>query len=145
MTIETGIIFFIILWCLVIAILSLVSGWYQLSKKYPCPADLQIIHDCGLTSLTLGIPYFPVSFSNCVFVRIANEGIIISILFLFRLLCPPILIPWNEVESVQRIRYMFMNSTLLNIKNNKRRFRFFWSAGDTLFEMCKQKGVKINA
>lgn len=150
MTSETAspvgfLLLFLIFWCGVNAILSLLSGWYQLSKKFLCPTDFQTTHSCGLTSMTLGIPFFPVNYSHCIFVRIGEAGIRISILFLFRILSPPILIPWREIESVRRVRYMLFNSTVINLKNDNQRFRFFWRTGETIFEICKQKGIQIEA
>jgi len=138
-------IFFIGVWCGINVILSLVSGWFQLSKKFSCPTDFQTKYSCGLTTMALGIPYFSVNYSHCIFVHIGDAGIRVSILFIFRILSPPILIPWSEMESVRRVRYMLFNTTVIKLRNENRRFRFFWGTGETIFEMCKQKGIQTEA
>jgi hypothetical protein len=140
---------FLSVWIVVNIVLSLMSGWFQLSRKFPCPKDFQAKYSFRLTTMTLGIPYLPVGYRNCIYIRIGEAGIKISILFLFRILNPPILIPWREIESVKRVKpklvNMLVHSTIVNIRNDTKRFRFYFSAGNTIFEICKQKGIRIEA
>jgi hypothetical protein len=136
-------LFFGAMWCSVNILLSLISGWYQISKKFPSPEDFQTTQSYRLTSMTLGVPFFPVSYNHCIFVLIGDAGIRISILFLFRILSSPILIPWSEIKSVNRSRYMLVNSTVINLKNDNRRFRFYWKTGEAIFEACKARQVPV--
>jgi len=134
---------FLGLWCGIVAFLALISGWLQLSRKFPCPADFQAKQSFSLASLSLGIPYFPVAHRNCAYISIGEMGIKISIMFIFRILHPPILVPWREIESVKWVRRTWINSVIVNIRNEKRRFRFYWEPARVIFEMCKQKGIRI--
>lgn len=118
---ETGfpwfITLFLIMWFGINASLSLISGWFQLSRKFPCSKKFQAKESFRLTSLSLGPRLVPVSYGNTVFVSINEYGIRISVLFLFRLLTSPILIPWDNINSAKRERYILVNSTLLNISS----------------------------
>jgi hypothetical protein len=131
------------LWCGIYVTVSLLSGWHTLSKKFPCPREFQTNKSFRLTSVSLGPRFLPVTYGNSVFVSIGEVGIRISILLLFRILHPPILIPWDEVESVKRERYMLVNSTLISIKNDNRRVRFYWRAGKAIFEESKGRNIQV--
>lgn len=136
---------FVSMWLGVNALLSFMSGWYKFAKRFRCPESFRAEKNCGLTSISLGFKYFPVNYGNCVFVKIGNTGIRLSVLFIFRFMSPPFVIPWEEIENVRRSRYFLFGSTVLNVKRDSRRFRFYWGTGEALFETCKQRGIKIEA
>lgn len=91
--------------CLVVAIVSVIGGWYRLSKLYPAEettyrmADETTSKKYRWASLVMGPPYFPTNYGNCLNVVVSDQGVRIAVGLLFRTLHPPIFIPWSAVES----------------------------------------------
>ncbi len=133
--------FFLGMWIGISGLLSAVSGWYQLSKRFPCPKNFQAEKSFRMTSMSLGYPFLPVNYGHCVFVRIGEAGIRLSVLFLFRLFDPPMLIPWRDIERVRQSWYLFFKSTVITIRNDRRRFRFYFGTGEEIYVRCKRQGI----
>ena len=93
-------IFFAVLWVLICGLLSLLSGWFGLSRLL-AGRLAEVTNSSSFQSGALGRPYFPVSYGNCLFVRVGPAGIGLSILWAFRVFAPPFVIPWELVESVE--------------------------------------------
>jgi hypothetical protein len=105
-------IFFVCMWCFITCSISLISGWFFLSRLYPdCPFEVhrQFRSVSGNMGLCVG------SYNNCIKVRINEYGIRLSVFFLFRLLHPPIVIPWEKVTSCRSTRFWFNKAVRIEV------------------------------
>lgn len=82
----------------------------------------------------MGIPFFPVNYGNCLFVTVNEKGFRVAILFLFRFLTPPMFIPWAEVESAAKKRFLFMPYAAIRIRGNWPNLSFYGKAGRRMLE-----------
>jgi hypothetical protein len=61
---------------------------------------------------------FPVSYRSCLFFTVTDTGFLLSAFFLFRLLSPPLFIPWEQVESVTEQRIWFLQTAVISIRDS---------------------------
>ncbi|HEX8835029.1 MAG TPA: hypothetical protein VF719_12550, partial [Abditibacteriaceae bacterium] len=59
------------------------------------------------------------NYGRVLVVRVAPAGLYLACIFPFRLMHPPLLIPWNEVKAVRRKRIFFRRTTWLTIGSPK--------------------------
>jgi hypothetical protein len=122
---------FAIFWCSICAFLSLLGGWYRLGKVFP-----RITQNPGKTfwgaAAAIGFGLFPVNYSG-LFVRVGSEGIGLSVFFVFRVLHPPLLIPWQAIECRQET-YWFRRCTAVYIANPRSRILFVGKVGRYIYE-----------
>jgi len=118
---------------LVLSIMSLIDGWYKVSRKY---------RRQNVTSGKLfpfAYMYLGVwKYSGAVFVRVGEEGLDISIILPFRFLHPPLLIPWDAFDSCAKTRLYFSQCTQLTLKNPKYTFYFRGQLANEI-EKCYQQ------
>jgi hypothetical protein len=69
--------------------------------------------------------WFPVSYRSCVTFTVTPTGLALSIFFPFRLLSPPLFIPWRDVESVTEGRFPFVRCVTLRIRNHWSQIRVY--------------------
>ena len=96
-------IFFTVLWCAVLAILSLAGGWNRLSKKFPAP---ELLLSSGKEFRFQSARFRVVNYSLCVTVRIQEEGIVISVMKLFSFRHKPVFIPYSEMKDPSTGRFI---------------------------------------
>ena len=65
---------------------------------------------------------------------LSPSGFGLSVIFLFRLLHPPLLIPWSAVESTQRERSWLVNHVAVKIRDFDKRLFFRGDAGKKILE-----------
>jgi hypothetical protein len=90
---------FIIFWILACLLLSKVGGWYKMSQKNPIsPPDSKELAKFDFQSLKLG-NY--ADYNSCINVNIFDDGILINVLPIFKIMHPPLFIKFSEFENVQ--------------------------------------------
>jgi hypothetical protein len=108
-------LWFLCLWLVVSAGLALTSGWFSLSREFRCDESIDGEH-FRFASGSLGLWPFPATgYGNCLFLTVNDSGFGLSILFLFRLLSPPLFIPWSAVRSVEATRFLFLRYTVVRL------------------------------
>jgi len=96
------ILFFAGMWALVCGILSVWSGWRQLAIRYHCREQITGT-SFGLQSAAMSLRpdaffgLYRVSYGSGLRFIANEDGIRLSILFLFRVGHPPLFIPWSEI------------------------------------------------
>jgi len=105
------------MWLGICSILAILGGWRSLAMDF-CAAEPATGEVFRFVSGSMGLGVFPVSYGRCLFVTVAQTGVQISILFLFRVLSPPLFIPWTEVESVEEKRFLLFRSTLIRVRGH---------------------------
>jgi len=129
------------LWCGVCCLLSLIGGWHTLSKTY----RRQTVRDgklFGFASMALGSTespwrWFPVNYNGCLFIKVGDQGLDISILFPFRMLHPPLHIPWSAIESCSEQKLLFSKSVQVKLAAPRQQLNFGGPAGKAILERCR--------
>lgn len=110
---------FVCMWAGISVALSLLSGWWSLSRRFRASAPSVGRHlrfESG--SMGRGVGFGAVSFGSCLFVTVNDRGIRLAMFLLFRLMHPPLFIPWTDVESVSDQRLFFWRITAIHIRGH---------------------------
>jgi len=127
-------IFFVVLWVTMCGVLAFTSGWFGLSKRLA--GRLPVTSgSSSFQSGAMGNRYFPVSYGNCLFVKVGPAGIGISILWLFRVFAPPIVIPWQLVQSVEPRPWWRFGGVTITLRGHWARLTLRGRAGRLVREM----------
>jgi hypothetical protein len=104
-------IFFVTLWCTICFVLSRVSGWALLARRFR--ADSRFLgRSWGWQSARMR---WLCNYNHCLTFGSEVSGLYMSIMFLFRLGSPPLLIPWTEVTVWRRRRILLFRFVELRL------------------------------
>jgi hypothetical protein len=96
LTVVGGLVFFLLVWCLVLLLIAWLGGWRRLSKRFGQGrlfyGDI-IRFACGQVGLS--------NYSGVLKVGASDTGLYLVPIGLFRPFHPPLLIPWTEMEAVE--------------------------------------------
>jgi hypothetical protein len=122
---------FVVAWFVIVALMSIASGWHRLSRIYPARSWLPT-ETFRSATMALGSRYFPVSYKNCLTVQIGAEGIGFSVWLPFRILHPPLFIPWSSIAECKEEKSWFITARVLYITDSKTRFIFRGKIADAI-------------
>jgi hypothetical protein len=105
------------MWLAICLLLSHLGGWSSLVPNFRSNQPV-LGTRTRFVSGSMGHRLLPVSYGNCLFVTVNEEGIGLSILFLFRVFSPPLFIPWSEVESVEQKKAFFASSVAMRVRGH---------------------------
>jgi hypothetical protein len=131
---------FVLMWFGISGLLSLLSGWRGLASRFPGSEAAQG-DNYRFASGSMGIPYFPVNYSNCLFVTVNEKGFRVAVFFLFRFLSPPLFVPWSQVESVVEKRFLFLRYAAVRIRENWPILSFYGKAGKSILRAYASRPV----
>jgi hypothetical protein len=94
--------YFVGLWCFVLRILSLTSGWTKLAKQFHSPNKFEGEY-YRFQSARMGL----VSFNNALGIGVNEQGLYLAPMIIFRLFHRPLLIPWHEIHVESFKRFFF--------------------------------------
>ena len=96
---------FPVLWCTVSLLLAYIGGWAKLANQYlDVPErEKRLERTYGMQSGYIGTTRY----KGCLNFRIYEEGLGLSVLFLFRIGHPPLFIPWDQFHSISEKRVFF--------------------------------------
>lgn len=107
-------IFFVTLWCLVCFMISLMGGWFSLSRRFRMQAEpYGEIRSAGPLFYRVKMR-FRVNYGNVIRLKAAEDALYLSILFLFRIGHPPLCIPWKEIQF-SRTKYFWRPYVVLTL------------------------------
>lgn len=129
---------FVLLWILVSVLLAICSGWFSLSRHF-CAKEKHEGEKFTWVSGSMGLSRFPVGYRSCLSVTVARSGVELSIFFLFRLLCPPLFIPWSAVKTVRSGRFLFRRYAALNISGEWSEIRVYGKAAERILAVAPAK------
>ena len=92
--------------------------------------------------MSLGSGLFPVNYGNCLFVTVGHLGLALSVLFMFRILHPPLLIPWSAIEAVRPEKFWFMTRIAVYVRGLNKRLLFPRRVGKKILETFNSQGQK---
>ena len=104
-------VFFPLLWCFVIGLLSAMGGWNRLAKLYPA-GDKAISGESHryVTGMVGGVSY-----RNVLHVHLTSEGFFIEPMILFRFRHPRLFIPWKAITERTPVSVLWWKSVRLTI------------------------------
>lgn len=105
---------FVVLWLGITGGLAHVSGWADMATKF---RQRKPFLGESFTSVSgaMGKGRFPVGYRSCLSVVVGQTGFSLAVLFPFRLLSPPLLIPWSQVETVVDEKLLFARYTRVRL------------------------------
>jgi hypothetical protein len=96
-------IFFATLWCSASFLMSAISGWFALSRRFRKQSEpYGETKTAGPFFYTVYTRYWS-HYGSAIRLTAAPDALYLSVLFLFRVGHPPLRIPWNEI-ALSRIR-----------------------------------------
>jgi len=104
------------MWLGVSALLPIISGWRDLAARFPAIHPVEGERFLFASGAIGASTVFPVGYRSCLFFTIGNTGFRVSVFFPFRLLSPPLSIPWAQVESVTEQQIWRSNYTVVSIR-----------------------------
>lgn len=125
---------FALIWFGISGLLSLLSGWGSLASRFPAEEEIQG-ERFRFVSGSMGLPFFPVNYGNCLFLTINERGFRLRILFPFRFLSPPLFVPWASIDSVVEKRFLLMRYAAIRIRENWPVISFYGKAGKRILEV----------
>lgn len=105
------VIFCLYITCATLAALSIMGGWYKLSRAYPAPKGYAEGEVFGWQSAVIGFT----KYNNALTVRVGPKGLYLSCPFLLQFMHPPILIPWTEIKAAQHKTIVFKSVLSLTV------------------------------
>ena len=119
----------LLLW--ISGILSLWSGWRRIARKFP-RREVPDSRRYNFVRMSLGSGLYPAGYGGVVFVRLSQQGIGLSVIFLLRFYHPPIFIPWSEVARCVREKVRGTWTTKLSLREEASEFAFYGELGEAV-------------
>jgi hypothetical protein len=134
---RQGLLVFAFMWVGISVAIAFASGWRQLARRFatarPPEGDLFRFVSGSFSSNGW---FFPTGYGNCLTVAASAAGLRISVLFLLRIMHPPLLIPWSAIESVVlQEQFWFRHRTTIRIRDFDRRLSLNGKAGERIAAM----------
>lgn len=101
---------FVGLWCLVCLLLSILGGWRRLATVFST-RKLPSGSRYSFQSARIG----KAAYKNCLTIHPTTEGLYLSVMFLFRIGHPPLLIPWEKMRNPVTHRFFRWESVKVEI------------------------------
>jgi hypothetical protein len=96
-------IYFLCLWLLVGATISLVGGWFSLAKVYRTPGPF----NGAKWRMQSGQMRSLANYNNVLTLGVNQQGLYLASMFLFRFMHPPLLVPWSEMKVRRKTGWVF--------------------------------------
>lgn len=91
----------IYLFCAVATINAVMSGWRKLAGRFPAPQNFAEGQLFKWQSGSVGVS----GYSKVLFIRVSAQGLYLACVFPFRLMHPPMLIPWSQVKAIRQKKF----------------------------------------
>ena len=96
-------IYFLWLWLLVGATISVIGGWFSLAKVY----RTQVAFDGTKWRMQSGQMRWLANYNNVLTIGVSQQGLYLASMFLFRFMHPPLLVPWSEIKVRRKTGWVF--------------------------------------
>jgi hypothetical protein len=105
-----GLVFFAGMWIGVCILLARLGGWRRLAQRYPAQQQAN-----GKRFRMQSAKVGPVSYNGCLNFCAAQQGLQISVIFIFKPGHPPVFIPWDEIRVKSVHRFLWIRWVLLEV------------------------------
>jgi hypothetical protein len=102
-------LYFVPLWLFLCAIISYVGGWFSLSRVF----RTEVPFNGSRWGFQSGQMRWLTNYGNCLTLGADQHGIYLAIMFLFRFMHPPLLVPWSEVTIRRKKGWVFEYVTFI--------------------------------
>lgn len=118
---------FLLWWCFVIWLVGKMSGWQALAEKYPGggQADDPMVRWKWWQSMGMRARC---SYNNCLILGISPKGLALRMPLVFRIGHPPILLPWQAIESAETGKIWWVKTIRLHLRDPRLSLLFSASA-----------------
>ena len=100
-------VFFIALWCSICYLISFMSGWLTLARRFRSESDpFGDTRNAGPYFYTVYLRYWT-HYSSVIRLTAAEDALYLSVLLIFRIGHPPLRIPWKEITFSRTRRFWF--------------------------------------
>jgi hypothetical protein len=96
-------IYFLFLWLLVGATVSLVGGWFSLARVYRTRAAFT----GARWRMQSARMRWLMNYNNVLTIGVSQQGLYLASMFLFRFMHPPLLVPWSEIKARRSHGWVF--------------------------------------
>jgi hypothetical protein len=96
-------IYFLCLWFLVAATISVIGGWFSLAKAYRTREPF----DGAKWRMQSGQMRWLANYNNVLTIGVSPEGLYLAPMFLFRFMHPPLLVAWSEIKVRRKKGWVF--------------------------------------
>ncbi|MFZ0773024.1 MAG: hypothetical protein WCA49_22580 [Candidatus Sulfotelmatobacter sp.] len=96
-------LYFLCLWMLVGAIVSLVGGWFSLARVY----RTQVAFTGAKWRMQSARMRWLMNYNNVLTIGANPQGLYLASMFLFRFMHPPLLVPWSEIKVRSKKGWVF--------------------------------------
>lgn len=96
-------IYFLTLWLLVGATISIIGGWFSLAKVY----RTWVPFNGTKWRMQSGQMRWLANYNNVLTIGASPEGLYLASMFLFRFMHPPLLVPWSEIKVRRKKGWVF--------------------------------------
>jgi hypothetical protein len=96
-------IYFLWLWLLVGATISVIGGWFSLAKVY----RTEVAFDGTKWRMQSGQMRWLANYNNGLTIGVSQLGLYLASMFLFRFMHPPLLVPWSEIKVRRKTGWVF--------------------------------------
>jgi hypothetical protein len=100
---------FVLLWCAVVFSIAAFSGWMNLARRFRLSSAFTG-PSWGLQSAYMR---WASRYRSCLNIGADATGLKLSVLFLFRVGHPPLLVPWSEISVARRRKFLFVRQVKL--------------------------------
>lgn len=116
------------------------SGWPRMARRFGAATPQQAQEPFRFASGFIGpLHRFPVSFLNCLYVTLGDDGFRLAVFFPWRFMQPPFTVPWSAVESVRRERFLGVWHSVVRIQGEPSAIRVSGLAGQALLAAYEQR------
>src|ERR1700686_1256067 len=102
-------IYFLCLWCVVAATISVIGGWFALTRVYRTRAAF----NGEKWKMQSGRMRWLANYNNVLTIGIGTQGLYLASMFLFRFMHPPLLIPWSDIKVRRQKGWVFEYVTFI--------------------------------
>lgn len=128
--------FFAAMWFGACGLLAVLSGWASFASEWRALAEPKGDR-FRMRSGSIGMRFFPVGYGNCLTVTVSEQGLGLSLLFLFRFMCPPLFIPWSQIASVKEGRFLFVQHVVVQPANHWSRIKLYGAVAERVLAVSK--------
>jgi hypothetical protein len=113
-TVPAGFAVFLALWCSVGFLVSFLTGWFSLSRRFKRQSEpYGETKTAGPFFYTIYMRFWG-HYSGVIRLTAASDALYASVLFLFRIGHPPLRIPWDEIR-LSRTKFLFRTYIVLTL------------------------------
>jgi hypothetical protein len=104
-------IYFLTLWLMVAAVISVLGGWHGLAKTFRARHPFSGPSWGGQS----GKMRLLANYNNCLRIGASPDGFYLTTFILFRFMHPPLLVPWSEIKIRRTEAWPFGESATLTL------------------------------